>query len=161
MTIFDQAELAEGKLEKVMSYIPFLGWAVSSGLWRRRHRPIQESITQNLAGRPFINRSIWGDAERQEIAAFVCTAIKEQIGWPNDRYLPADAVGVLMWSFQDCLESVEIVMQIEDRFGFKLPDEEFELIFRLDMSEFVDLISTRSVKPVVAPESSPGDLSPS
>ena len=157
-SIFDLAK-KESMLERVMIWIPILGWMIGSGLWKRRNRPVYDSINLALESRPIINLSIWGDAQHQEIAQFVCMAVMDQIGWPNDRYLPTDDVGVIFWSFYDCLEAVEIFMKIEDRYGFKFPNELVESIGQHDMAALVDLIA--SLTPAEEPESSPEDLSPS
>ena len=52
--------------------------------------------------------AIWGDDRHQEIAQFLCSKIKAEIGWPNDRFVPADSSDVVLWICDDDLEIVEI-----------------------------------------------------
>ena len=158
---FDSIDLNQGKVERLMNYIPFLGWMISAGLWKRRNRPLYDEINRALEARPFLNTSIWGDERHQEIAQFVCSAIKDQIGWPNDRFIPADPFRVVMWSFYDGLEMVEIIMDIEDKYLIKLGDQVLEPMWKQDLAAFVNLVVELAAKPAAAQESSPANPLPS
>ena len=145
--------LVEGKADG--KNIPIIGWMIS----RRLYRPVKESISRTLESRPIINTAIWGDDRHQEIAQFLCSKIKAEIGWPNDRFIPVDTIDVVLWMCDDDLEIVEIIMDIEDRYKIKIADDFVGGIVQGTMGNFVKLIA--SLMSAEAPESLPASPSPS
>ena len=135
--------------------IPIIGWMISS----RLYRPVKELIFRTLESRPIINMAIWGDDRHQEIAQFLCSKIKAEIGWPNDRFIPADSIDVVLWMCEDDLEIVEIIMDIEDLFKIKIEDDRIQSICKGTLGDFVDLIA--SLMPAEAQESLPTNPLPS
>lgn len=141
MTVFAMMK-SEGTFERIGKKFPLLGRLISNRTWTLCHRPIKESIVQILASRPIIDASIWGDVLHQEVALFLCLKVKEEIGWPNGRFIPTDSVEVILWMCEDDLEIVEIVLDIEDRFKIKISDDRIQSICKGTMNDFVDQIAS-------------------
>lgn len=127
------------RAEKALSWIPILGWTLASALEQRRFRPIVQDIERQLLDRPDTS-GLWGpDPRRQKASAALRRLIMEELGWPNDRFIPEDPPGVVFWAHRDGLDGVTALTRLEREFGVQFPDEEWERLCRHGtLGELVD-----------------------
>jgi hypothetical protein len=103
-------------------WLPIIGWTFAARLEQARFRPMVHSIEQQLRDRPDTS-PLWGaDPGRQRVASAVRKIAQEECGWPNDRFIPADPLDIVLWGHKDGLDSVSAEMRIEKDFGFRFPD---------------------------------------
>jgi len=132
-------------VEKAGKLVPVLGWIVSNALWSRRHRPTREMYLAQLESRPEVTLAAWGDdLERVDIAARVCQIAGRNIGWPMPKFVPWDPMRVVLWAFDDGLDDVQAILDIEDDFGIEISDEELTQTLGNSLGEFVDEIRKRA-----------------
>jgi acyl carrier protein len=126
-------------MEKLLMWLPIIGWTVAAALEKARFRPMVRTIDQQLRERPDTSEQWGSDPRRQEISATVRSLIAEELGWPNDHFIPDDPFGIAFWGHQDGLDDVSAAMRIEKQFGFRLPDSEWERFWcHGTLGEFVD-----------------------
>jgi len=107
-------------------WLPIIGWTFAAMLEQARFQPIVRSIEQQLCERPDTSQ-LWGaDPDRQRISSAIRKIAQEECGWPNDRFIPADPLDIVLWGHKDGLDNVSAVMRIEKEFGFSLPDSDSE-----------------------------------
>jgi len=128
-----------GLTERFMRFIPILGWAIADAMWGRRTRHIVLKIERQLEEREKPPESIWGpDPERIALAKTVCNVITEELSWPNDYFIPEDPVNILLWSHVEGLDDVEAVMQLEEKLGVKITEEQAAEWSNGTLSQMID-----------------------
>ena len=131
--------------EKVSKYVPILGWIVQSHLWTKRVGPIRRRLCNQLISRPRSIRRFWeGDAMFLTIAQTVCEVAQTEMGWPCASFVPEDPFEVVFWSYEDGLDAVAALIELEDHFGCALPDEVAEYFVERTLGEFVAYLAERS-----------------
>jgi len=114
-------------IERVLWFIPVIGWIGANSLECRRMRPIVEFIEAQLEARTNATIEMWGtDSRTLEIAKVLCSALREEIGWPSDHFIPDDPAEIAFWDHYDGLDCVEAIMSIEEHLGVKISDAEIE-----------------------------------
>jgi hypothetical protein len=120
-----QIDAQETRAEKFWMRIPILGWAIADSLWRERAWPIVEQVEKQLTSRPQPEPAIWGnDPRRAQIGLFLSRIAKEEMGWPNDHFVPADPVEVVFWAHEDGLDFKMVLIRIEEELDVKIRDAE-------------------------------------
>jgi acyl carrier protein len=114
------------KTERCLMWLPIIGWTFAAMLEQARFRPMVRSIEQQLRERPNTSELWGGDTGRQQISAAIRKIAMEELGWPNDHFIPADPCSIVFWGHHDGLDSVSVVMRIEKQFGCDLSDSESE-----------------------------------
>lgn len=127
--------------ERILLWIPFLGWPFAASLQDERFRPLVRCIEQQLLGRPDTSELWPTDPLRQKLSSALRRLIKEEFGWPNDHFIPADPFGIALWAHQDGLDDVSAVRRIEQEFGYQMPDSEWERFWcHGTLGEFLDIL---------------------
>ena len=127
------------RTEKWLMWLPIIGWTFAAALEQARFRPMVRTIEQQLRERPDTSEHWGADPRRQEIAAAVRSLIAEELGWPNDHFIPEDPFGIAFWGHQQGCEDVQTIMRIEEHFSFRFPDSEWERFWRHGtLGEFVE-----------------------
>jgi hypothetical protein len=117
----------ETEAEKFWKRIPFLGWIVGSILWTNKTQWVPRRIKQQLLDRPKPDASVWGTAGlRIETAQFICKTAFQDMGWPNDHFVPNDPANILLWAFDDFYGTALLVSEIEEHFGIELKAADVE-----------------------------------
>ncbi len=125
------------KTERCLMWLPLVGWEFAATLERARFRPMVRSIEQQLRERPDTSE-LWG-SDRQQVSAAIRKIAMEELGWPNDHFIPADPCSIVFWGHNDGLDDVSAVMRIERHFGCDLSDSESErLMTHGTLGELVD-----------------------
>lgn len=138
-TEINQIEARETKSEKFWKRIPLLGWAIASSLWANRTSPIVQAVVEQLISRPKPEPSIWGnDTRRVQIGLCLSRVAKEEMGWPNDHFVPADPVRVVFWAHEDGLDFEVALLTIEEELDVKLNDAEVNDWFVKTLGDVVD-----------------------
>jgi acyl carrier protein len=110
------------KTEKCLMWLPIIGWTFAAMLEQARFQPMVRSIEQQLRDRPDTSQ-LWGaEPDRQRVSSTMRKIAQEECGWPNDRFIPADPLDIVLWGHKDGLDSVSAVMRIEKEFSFRFPD---------------------------------------
>ena len=132
------------KAERFWGHIPILGWALSNTMWGERTWPIVEKIERQLKSRSEPESGLWGEsAAKIALARYVCKVAAEEMGWPNDYFIPDDPVGVVFWAHEDGLDVESAVMEIEEHLGITLDDAEVETWFNQTLGEVVESLWVR------------------
>jgi hypothetical protein len=127
------------KTEKLLMWVPVLGWELAATLERARFAPMTRSIERQLRERPNTS-DLWGaDTRRQQVSSTVRTIAKEELGWPNDHFIPGDPCAIVFWGHKDGLDAVSAVMRLEKELDVDLSDAESECLMRQGtLGELVD-----------------------
>lgn len=106
----------ETHAERLWKGIPFLGWMIADGMWQSRNRPVRNEYVQILDARSEALSAAWGDDPAyRAFARTICEIAREEMGWPNARFIPSDSYQVVFWAFDDGLDLEFAMMEIEDR----------------------------------------------
>lgn len=130
--------------ERLWKYIPILGWIIGSVMWSKRTRPIVKKIEGQLKARPEPDDALWGgNAAKINLARSVCKIAAEEMGWPNDYFIPDDPAGVVFWAHEDGLDVESAVLEIEQCMEIKLEVAEVEAWFYQTLGEVVEFLWAR------------------
>jgi hypothetical protein len=103
--------------ERLFAGIPMLS-IVSNVLWHKRHMPIHDAYSAELARRPSDCASAWGDDPTLLVVVRAVQAAAEVMGWTTEeaqRILPWDPFRVPFWSFFDGCDLDLALMEMGDR----------------------------------------------
>jgi len=90
--------------ERMWSRIPLLGWFISGRLYVKRVSPVVQEIKTQLEARPIFPSTEWGSNPRRlEMARGIRRIIRDQMGWPNDHFIPDDPMDIVCWAHEDGL----------------------------------------------------------
>lgn len=132
------------KVERLWKRVPVLGWTIAGMMWVERTRPIVKKIEGQLKARPKPDNAIWGDnAAKVALAHSVCKIAAEEMGWPNDHFVPDDPAGVVFWAHEDGLDVESAVLEIEQGLGIRLKDAEVEAWFYQTLGEVIESLWVR------------------
>jgi hypothetical protein len=141
------------KLEKVLMWIPILGWALAGSLYQVRIRPISEDIRRQLQTRSEPSPSIWGeDSQRRSIAAYIVQQIQHEFGWPNHYFIPSDPLWIAAWAHEDGLDDVSFVLNIERHYKIKINIQK-HFLRDSTLADLVDYIYNETTKQLTMPSS--------
>lgn len=115
--------------ERVLMWIPFLGWTLSHAMERERFKPMIREIEDQLLARSDTS-DFWACRnDSVEITKTICRIIAKELGWPNDYFLPEDPMQILLWAHRDGLDGVFAIQEIEKALGVSIPTEMAERFF--------------------------------
>jgi hypothetical protein len=77
---------------------------------------------------------------RRNFGRWLSTAIADNLGWRNDRFIEIDPMEILGWSHQDGLDLEFAVVDIEARLGRCMSREQVEHMCTLCLGEAVDYV---------------------
>ena len=138
-------EYSEPKSEKWLLWLPPIGWLWNHSRWQRWASPHRQAFEQILRGRPDIPMDVWGDTEHQGAAGRVLAIIDDNFGWPNGRFVPWDPVCVAMWAYEDGLDDMSAISDIENTFGVTFPDALWLDIYQGTLAELIDALLAKAV----------------
>lgn len=97
------------RLDAFLMWTPFVGkqGVILKGLYDQLSKR-KTSLTDEML------RELWKD--KYDIAAAVSRIIHENMGWPTDRYIPDDTMGILLWAHRDGLDDVGCIQDLEKHF---------------------------------------------
>jgi hypothetical protein len=137
LSIDSSASPAEGRWR----LIPIFGWAMAASMWSARTRTVVIKIAEQLEARQKPAASIWGDnADKTALAQYVCLAVRNGIGWPNDYFIPSDPAYVVFWSYRDGLGLDELILEIEEHLEIDEPALKFNLAPDQTLGDIVDML---------------------
>ena len=132
------------KAEQFWNHIPLLGWTLAKIMWGERTYPIVKKIKCQLKSRCEPEGALWGaNAAKIELARFVCRVAAEEMGWPNDYFIPDDPASIVFWAHEDGLDVTFAVMEIEHHLDIKLENAEVEAWFDQTLGEVVEFLWVR------------------
>ena len=132
------------KAEQFWRCIPILGWIIASTMWGERTRHIVRKIESQLKARFEPDSALWGNSSAKiALARFVCKIAAEEMGWPNDYFIPDDPAGVVFWAHEDGLDVESAVMEIEEHLGIQLEDTEVEAWFHQTLGDVIEFLWVR------------------
>ncbi|MDB5295914.1 MAG: hypothetical protein JWO31_1897 [Phycisphaerales bacterium] len=112
-------------VERMLVFVPVLGWLVAAVLEYRRRKPVEDFVGQALSARTATTWAAWGDDPvRLDVAAVVNGALMDEFGWPNMYCLPGDRLALLTWGVGGTLggELLAFVVSLELRLRVRLMD---------------------------------------
>jgi hypothetical protein len=137
--------------EKLLMWIPIIGWTGAAALAHLRIDPCTRSIKRQLEGRSPVPRSVWGDERRADVAEEITARINDAIGWKHPYFIPEDPFRIVIELDTGDLCEVEALMNIEEAFQTDFLEKPFgseQSVFAaaVDMtfSKFVDFVISRS-----------------
>lgn len=139
-----EIDAAATNAEKCWERIPILGWAIADMMWGKRTRPIAEKIERQLKDRSEPVSAVWGEsAAGIALPRCICRVAAQEMGWPNDYFIPEDPAKIVFWAHNDGLDVESAVMEIEEHLDIKLEDAEVEAWFNQTLGEVVDFLWVR------------------
>lgn len=137
----DTAILEGTRFDRTLEQIPVVGWIWADLRWKSRANPIVREIHALLANRSTVTVSIFGDdPSLRETAATMANIAAQEIGWPNDRFLPDDPLATVLWAHEDGLDDMAAIQSIEEEFGIVLPMDWIESEWSGTWGDFVNAI---------------------
>ena len=129
------------RAERILMWIPILGWGLAAALEKARFRPMVREIERQLRARPDTTH-YWGtQSPQQEVGQRLRPVLADEFGWPNDHFLPDDPFGIVCWAHLDGLDDVFAIQHIEELFDVALPVPALERLWQHGtLGEFVDLL---------------------
>ncbi|HKS23888.1 MAG TPA: phosphopantetheine-binding protein [Thermoanaerobaculia bacterium] len=112
---------------------------VVSAMYVVSHARLRRRIRRNLGERSEIAQ--WPDADRAEIATFILGKLAEVTGLDLMHALPSDRFADLQIDEFDSMASVEIITEVESRYGITISNEEAKQMQTL--GDFVELVVNR------------------
>ncbi len=118
-----------------------LGWWIAQSMWNDRARPVEQKLCMQLISRPKPNPAVWGNNPRRvEIGQYVCKIAKQEMGWPNDHFIPDDAFEIVFWSHYDAFDIDEAIFNIEDHLNIKIQNQDVQKWVGKTLGEVVDYL---------------------
>ena len=137
-------EYSEPKSDKWLMCLPPIGWLLSQLRWQRWARPNRMAYEKTLRERPSIPVTVWGNQQQQAAGLKLLTIIDDNFGWPNTRFVPWDPVSVAMWAYEDGLDDMAAISDIEKAFKVTFTDDEWLEYYQKTLLDLVDGILERS-----------------
>ena len=137
-------EYSEPKSDKWLMWLPPIGWLLSQLRWQRWARPNRMAYEKTIRERPSIPITVWGNQHQQAAGLKLLTIIDENFGWPNTRFVPWDPVCVAMWAYEDGLDDMSAISDIEKAFGVTFTDDEWLEYYQKTLLDLVEGILERS-----------------
>jgi hypothetical protein len=137
-------EYSEPKSDKWLMCLPPIGWLLSQLRWQRWARPNRMAYEKTLRERPSIPVTVWGNQQQQAAGLKLLTIIDDNFGWPNTRFVPWDPVSVAMWAYEDGLDDMAAISDIEKAFKVTFTDDELLEYYQKTLLDLVDGILERS-----------------
>jgi hypothetical protein len=116
------------RFERACWFVPILGWLIAAFLETRRRTPKARHIAAQIRDRKRPIHDAWGDhADRRATAVVVCQEIQREFDWPNDHYLPADPLRLLIWRTRQDVELLFALFEVGRRLGIRaVPAADFD-----------------------------------
>ena len=135
---------SEPKSGKWLMWLPPIGWLWSHMRWQRWAGPLRSRYEATLRERPIIPVTVWGNQQQQTAGLKLLTIIDDNFGWPNTRFVPWDPVCVAMWAYEDGLDDMAAISDIEKAFKVTFTDAEWLEYYQKTLLDLVDGILERS-----------------
>jgi len=132
--------------EKWLMWLPPIGWLWNHMRWQRWAGPIRSRHEATLRGRPEIPLDTWGDAAHLAVATHILAIIDDNFGWPNTRFVPWDPVCVAMWAYEDGLDDMAAISDIEKAFKVTFTDDEWLEMYAGTLAELIDVLLLKAVR---------------
>ena len=131
---------------KWLMWLPPIGWLLSQLRWQRWARPNRMAYEKTLCGRPDIPITVWGNQHQQAAGLKLLTIIDDNFGWPNTRFVPWDPVCVAMWAYEDGLDDMSAISDIEKAFGVTFTDDEWLEMYAGTLAELIDVLLLKAIR---------------
>lgn len=130
-------------LEQALMFT-LVGYPVGYHLYKRRHFPRYTRLEKQLLARTKPDPIVWGDERRQEIAAVLCEAFQKEFLWPNDHFIPADTIAMVVWPHQIRVEREFIfaMAEVGSRLRATIPPLANRLLPTSTLAELVTFIAS-------------------
>ncbi|MFZ4781439.1 MAG: hypothetical protein ACOYLC_03920 [Armatimonadaceae bacterium] len=139
-------EYSEPKSDKWLMWLPPIGWLWSHMRWQRWARPNRMAYEKTLRERPIIPVTVWGNQQQQTAGLKLLTIIDDNFGWPNMRFVPWDPVSVAMWAYEDGLDDMAAISDIEKAFGVTYTDDEWLEMYAGTLAELIDVLLLKAIR---------------
>jgi len=137
-------EYSEPKSEKWLMWLPPIGWLLSQLRWLCWARPNRMAYEKTLRERPVIPVTVWGNQHQQAAGLKLLTIIDDNFGWPNTRFVPWDPVCVAMWAYEDGLDDMAAISDVDEAFSVTFTDDEWLEYYQKTLLDLVEGILERS-----------------
>ena len=127
-------------------WLPPIGWLWNQMRWQRWAGPNRMAYKKTLCGRPDIPVTVWGNQHQQAAGLKLLTIIDDNFGWPNTRFVPWDPVCVAMWAYEDGLDDMAAISEIEKAFGVTFTDDEWLEMYAGSLAELIDVLLLKAVR---------------
>jgi acyl carrier protein len=91
--------------------------------------------------------AFWSEnKQRREAFEAISKIIQRDFGYPNNYFIPEDPFEILFWFWDDFdgMAAVEASMNLEDKFGISLSEQDFVKMLNMTLGEVVDFIVSKS-----------------
>jgi hypothetical protein len=131
---------------KWLMYLPPIGWLLSHWGWQRWAGPLRSRSEATLRERPIIPVTVWGNQHQQAAGLKLLTIIDDNFGWPNTRFVPWDPVCVAMWAYEDGLDDMAAISDIEKAFKVTFTDDEWLEMYAGTLAELIDVLLLKAIR---------------
>ncbi|WP_269527245.1 hypothetical protein [Coraliomargarita parva] len=112
------------KQEEKISAFPLIGNVLGYAMERMRFEPVEKEINRTLKERDESEiRSAWSGFNR-DVVDTLLEILKKEMGWKKPHFIPDDPTRVALWAHVDGMDTVEALMQLEERFKIEFEEEE-------------------------------------
>ena len=125
-------------------WLPPIGWLLSQLRWLCWARPNRMAYEKTLRERPVIPVTVWGNQHQQAAGLKLLTIIDDNFGWPNTRFVPWDPVCVAMWAYEDGLDDMAAISDVDEAFSVTFTDDEWLEYYQKTLLDLVEGILERS-----------------
>jgi len=120
-------------LQQFLLWTPLIGLQFSEA--QRLRRQLRQRDPSCLG--------LWGeDLVRTQLARTISELAEQNLGWPNDYFIPDDAFEVVLWDCHGDLGSAAALMDIYESLGVDLceDEKEWDLLSGMTFGEVVDFV---------------------
>jgi hypothetical protein len=137
---------SEPKSGKWLMWLPPISWLWSHMRWQRWAGPLRSRYEATLRERPIIPVTVWGNQQQQTAGLKLLTIIDDNFGWPNTRFVPWDPVCVAMWAYEDGLDDMAAISDIEKAFSVTFTDDEWLEMYAGTLAELIDILLLKAIR---------------
>ena len=133
------------RAERILAWIPLIGWTFAHVLQEERFRPIIAEIERQLLARPETDQYWETYDEFGCLNRRLRKLIATEFHWPNDRFLPDDSFEIVFWDHGVSMDDLWTIQCIEEEFGIEISADDLMPVWQGGtLGEFVTLVALRS-----------------
>jgi hypothetical protein len=132
------------RAERILIWIPLIGWPFCGALQEERFRPIIAEIEGQLLARPETDQYWETCAGFEDLSRRLRGLIATEFHWPNDHFLPDDPFEIVFWDHGVSMDGIWTIQCIEEEFGIEISADDLMPLWQGGtLGDFVAIIASR------------------